>query len=344
MTLLITGGGGFVMSNLARMWIEANPCDRVVVLDTGSRDAALGAFWAPVADRIDYVQGSVLDADLLARIGAEHRPDRILHSATVTLFAPQTPDGAIIANPETDAPGTVLEVNIMGTVRLLELARTLSNLKCFVNLSSGGVYNDYGPEPPGPMPEEGWVHPPEFYGISKYSSEMIARQYGAKFGFPVCSCRLSGVYGPMDRWRPSRAYDCPPKAILHRAREGRPVRVSSLESVGDHIHAQDVARAMIALLGKEGGFDHDVYNVAQGEAVTLGTLLEMCRELHPRLTWKVAPPEDCDIVAQDPRFTGGRWGAYDIGRITTETGWSPMPMREALAHYDAFIEDFGTMA
>lgn len=340
MTLLITGGGGFVMSNLARMWIEAHPDERVVVLDAGPCDATLTRFWAPVEDRITYIRGSVLDGDLLAQIGAEHTPDRILHAATVTLFAPETPEGASIANPETDAPATVLEVNIMGTVRLLELARALPGLKCFVNLSSGGVYNDYGPASPGPMPEEGWVDPPEFYGITKFASEMIARQYSRMFGFPACSCRLSGVYGPMDRWRPSRAYDCPPKAILHCALKGRPVRINSPDGVGDHIHAQDVARAMIALLQKTDGYEHDVYNVAQGEAVTLGQLLEMCRDLEPGLTWEIAPPEACDVFS-DPRFTGGRWGAYDISRIQSETGWTPMPMWTALAHYHAFIKEFG---
>ncbi|MEM6741532.1 MAG: NAD(P)-dependent oxidoreductase, partial [Pseudomonadota bacterium] len=180
----------------------------------------------------------------------------------------------------------------------------------------------------------------EFYGISKLASEMIARQYGRNFKFAVCSCRLSGVYGPMDRWRPSRAYDCPPKAILHRALEGRPVLVNSLDGVGDHIHAQDVARAMIALLEKSGGFDHDVYNVAQGQAVTVGALLGMCREIVPGLTWEIAPPEACDVFA-DPRFAGGRWGAYDTSRIRAETGWAPMPMRTALAHYHGFIRDFG---
>jgi len=342
MTLLITGGGGFVMSNLALMWLEKHASERVVVLDAGPRDHALDRFWAPVSDRLDYVRGSVLDARLLAEIGERHAPDRIVHAATVTLFAPETPEGAAIANPETDVPDRVLEINFMGTVRLLELARTLPGLRAFVNLSSGGVYNDYGPEPPGPMPEDGWVDPPEFYGISKYSSEMIARHYGKSFGFPVCSCRLSGVYGPMDRWRPSRAYDCPPKAALHRALEGKPVRINAPDGVGDHIHAQDVARAMIALLEKEGGFDHPVYNVAQGEAVTVGELLELCAEIVPGLAWELAPPETCDIVA-DPRFKGGRWGAYDTTRIRKETGWAPMPMPEALAHYAEFIRTFGML-
>lgn len=155
----------------------------------------------------------MLDADLLTQIGDRHRPDRILHAAIVTLFALETPDGTAIANPETDAPATVLEVNIMRIVRLLVFARHLPALKCFVNLSSRGLCNDCGPEPTGPMPEQGWVDPPEFYGISKYAIEMITRQYSRMFGFPAFSCRLSGVYGPMDRWRPSQAYYCPRRSF-----------------------------------------------------------------------------------------------------------------------------------
>ncbi|MEM1344523.1 MAG: NAD(P)-dependent oxidoreductase [Pseudomonadota bacterium] len=340
MTLLITGGGGFVMSNLALMWLERHPGARVVVLDAGPKDAALERFWAPVAERLTYIRGSVLDAGLLTEIATTHAPERILHAATVTLFAPETAEGRQIANPETEVPDQVLEVNIMGTVRLLELARTLPGLKCFINLSSGGVYNDYGPEPPGPMPEDGWVDPPEFYGISKYASETIARHYGRQFGFEVCSARLSGVYGPMDRWRPSRAYDCPPKAILHRALAGETIRINATEGVGDHIHAQDVARAMIALLEKETPFEHSVYNVAQGEAVTLGHLLALCAEIVPGLSWEIAPPAACHIVA-DPRFLGGRWGAYDTTRIRRETGWAPMALPEALADYAGFIRRFG---
>ena len=340
MTLLITGGGGFVMSNLALLWLEKHTDDNVVVLDAGPKDSALERFWEPVADRLTYVRGSVLDAGLVAAIGANHVPDRILHAATVTLFAPETPEGRKIANPETEIPGKVLEVNIMGAVHLLELARTLPGLKSFVNLSSGGVYNDCGPEPPGPMPENGWVDPPEFYGISKYSSEMIARHYGRSFGFPVASARLSGVYGPMDRWRPSRAYDCPPKVFLHKAMAGETIRINDTEGVGDHIHAQDVARAMTALLEKEGGFNHPVYNVAQGEATSLGELLSHCKAIEPALTWEIASPDDCDIVS-DPRFKGGRWGAYDISRIRDETGWAPMPLASALRHYAEFIRSFG---
>lgn len=340
MTLLITGGGGFVMSNLALLWLQKHPDERVVVLDAGPKDDALVRFLAPVVDRLSYIQGSVLDTALLNRIAETENIDRIVHAATVTLFAPELPDGTKVANPETDAPATVLEVNIMGTVRLLELARRLQGLKCFLNLSSGGVYNDYGPEPPGPMPEDGWVDPPEFYGITKLASEMTATRYGQTFGFKVASCRLSGVYGPMDRWRPSRAYHCPAYVAIHHALAGKPVRINAPSGIGDHIHSQDVARALISLLEKDGPFAHPVYNVAQGKAVTLEQLLETVRDIVPGLTWEIADPTECDIV-MDPTFVGGRWGAYDISRLAVETGWRPRPLGTALADYTAFVRDFG---
>lgn len=340
MTLLITGGGGFVMSNLALCWMRRSPAARVVLLDNGPCDEALRRFLAPFEGRWRYVQASVLDPGALARIAADDPPEHIVHGATVCLSAPQSPDGRSLRHPESDIPATVLEVNIMGTVRLLEMARGLSGLKTFVNISSGAVYNDHGPEPPGPLPEEGWVDPPEFYGISKVASEQITRRYAQLFGLRVASCRLSGVYGPMDRWRPSRAYHCPPYLAVHRGLEGGTLRVNSLDSVGDHIHAQDVAAALIGLLDKDGPFAHSVYNIAQGEAVTLGTLLETVARILPGLRWEVAAPEACDHV-QDPRHTGGRWGAYDIGRITRETSWRPRPLAEALRDYAGFVRSFG---
>ncbi len=340
MTLLITGGGGFIMSNLALLWLEKHPSEEVVILDSGPKDKALQRFWAPVANRLRYFQGNVLDSEIIKQIATTESIDRIVHAATVTLFAPELPNGERVENPEIDSPATVLEVNFMGTVQLLELARKLPQLKCFLNLSSGAVYNDYGPEPPGPMPEEGWVDPPEFYGITKRASEMTATRYGQIFNFKVASCRLSGVYGPMDRWRPSRAYHCPPYVAIHRGLAGKPVRINAPSGVGDHIHSQDVARALISLLEHEGTFSHSIFNIAQGEAITLKQLLEIAQGIVPHLTWEIADPADCDII-MDPTFTGGRWGAYDISRLTQETGWRPRPIATALADYADFVRNFG---
>lgn len=340
MALLITGGGGFIMSNLALLWLKNHPSEEVVILDAGPKDNALQRFWEPVANRLRYFQGSVLDDEIIEKIATTESIDRIVHAATVTLFAPELPGGERVANPEIDAPATVLEVNFMGTVRLLEMAKKLPHLKCFLNLSSGAVYNDYGPEPPGPMPEDGWVDPPEFYGITKLASEMTATRYGQIFNFKVASCRLSGVYGPMDRWRPSRAYHCPPYVAIHRALASKPVRINAPSGVGDHINSQDVANALISLLEQAEPFSYSVYNIAQGEAITLEELLTIVQGVVPDLTWEIADLGDCDIV-MDPTFSKGRWGAYDISRITQETGWRPRPMATALADYADFVRSFG---
>ena len=340
MTLLITGGGGFVMSNLARKWLDSQPDGSVVVLDSGPMDDALERFFEPVLDRLKYVQGSVLDTELLDKIAQDHKITRIVHGATVTLFAPESSAGIPIKNPETESPDRVLEVNFMGTVRMLELARKIDNLKCFINLSSGGVYNDDGPEPAGPMPENGWVDPPEFYGISKYAGEMVAKRYRKLFGINAASCRLSGVYGPMDRWRPSRAYHCPPYVVVHRALEGRTIGINALEAVGDHIHAGDVATGIIALMLTGKPFKHNAYNIALGRAVTLEELVKTVEEIIPGTQWEIKPETECDVV-MNPDHKHGRWGAYDISRIQQETGWQPMTLVDALSDYADFVKEFG---
>lgn len=340
MAILITGGGGFVMSNLARRWLDKHGEDDVVVLDSGPLDAALERFIAPHGDRFHYVRASVLDRQALDRISADHDITHVVHGATVTLFAPEDSDGTSVANPETDVPAEMLEVNIMGTVTVIDWARHLPGLKRFINVSSGAVYNDDGPEPFGPMPEEGWVDPPEFYGISKLSTEMIARRYAKLFGMPIASCRLSGVYGPMDRQRPSRAHYCAPYVVVHRALDGHPIRISAPDAVGDHLHAGDVAQAIMALLDKDGPLDHPVYNIALGQSVTLRELVAEVGRIVPGTTWELSGTGPCDI-ASDATYKGGRWGAYDISRISTETGWRPRPLSEALADYVSFVRTFG---
>ncbi|MFZ1725381.1 MAG: NAD(P)-dependent oxidoreductase [Albidovulum sp.] len=340
MTLLVTGGGGFVMSNLAKLWAETHTDDEVVVLDSGPVDPPLERFFAPIADRLHYVRASVLDRAALDRIAAQHDITHIVHGATVTLFAPEAPGGGSVTNPETDVPAAVIEINVMGTVTVLDWARGLPDLRRFIGISSGAVYNDYGPEPAGPMPESGWVDPPEFYGISKFASEMITQRYGQLFGMSVASCRLSGVYGPMDRTRPSRAHYCAPYAALHRALEGKPIRINAPDAVGDHIHAGDVASAIIGLLDKDGCLNHPVYNIALGQSYTVKELVEMVAAIVPGTTCRIADPAQCDIVS-DATFKGGRWGAYDISRIKDETGWQPRPLGEALADYAGFIQAFG---
>jgi UDP-glucose 4-epimerase len=225
----------------------------------------------------------------------------------------------------------------MGTVAVLDWARTVQGLRRFLYVSSGAVYKHHGPDRPGePLPEDGYVMPRRLYGISKLASELIAERYGDLFGLSTASVRLSSVYGTMDRVTSSRNFRHVPNRLAHLALDGvSRVRVNTLSAVGDYIHAEDVALGIRALLIAP-TLRYSAYNVAQGVTATIGEMVNWVTEKVPGFQATITPPEDADIL-QDPTLSGGMWGAYDISRIHAETGWAPRPMREALHAYMDWI-------
>lgn len=336
MTLLITGATGFAMSVLARSWLEANPGERAVGLDLAPPDAAATRHFAPVADRLTVVTGDVTEPATWRAALEGHGITRVVHGATVTPISRGSAAEAA-REPEAETPATIMAVNLMGTVRLLDWARAQPGLRRFVYVSSGAVYRHHGPDTPGaPLPEDGYVAPKRLYGISKQASELVAERYGALFGLSTVSVRLSSVYGPMDRTTASRDFRHLPNRIAHLAlgRPG-PIRATTLEGVGDYIHAEDAAAAIMALLDAP-RLRHPVYNVALGETVTIGEMIGWAAEKVPGVRGEVVDAAHADI-RQDSPSRGGMWGAYDISRVTAETGWRPRPMRDAFHAYMDWI-------
>src|SRR5271167_3306524 len=249
MTLLVTGATGFVMSVMVRHWLEADRGARAIALDMAPLDDAARRYFAPIADRLDIVSADVTKPDqwgpLLSRRGVTH----VVHGATVTPISRGTAAEAK-REPEAENPGRIIDVNVMGTVAVLDWARTLPRLQRFIYVSSGAVYKHHGPDRPGePLPEDGYVMPRRLYGISKLASELITERYGELFGLSTASVRPSSVYGPMDRVTARRAFRHLPNRLAHLAVDGvKRVRVNTLKAVGDYIHAEDVARAIVSLL------------------------------------------------------------------------------------------------
>jgi UDP-glucose 4-epimerase len=332
MTLLVTGATGFVMSVLARHWLDAYPAETVVALDVAPMDDAAKRYFAPVADRLTTVVADVTEPESWRPALDAHTITFVVHGAAVTPISRGTPAEAK-REPEAEAPARIIDVNIMGTVAVLEWARSLRSLRRFVYVSSGSVYKHHGPDRPGePLPEDGYVMPRRLYGISKLASELITERYGDLFGFSAASVRLSSVYGPMDRETGSRNFRHVPNRIAHKALEGAPlIRVNTLDGVGDYIQAEDVASGIAHLL-KAPMLRFSTYNIAAGETATVGDLAGWAAERVPGFHAKVAPPDQADII-QDPALTGGMWGAYDISRIMADTGWKPRPTHEAFLAY-----------
>lgn len=336
MSLLVTGATGFVMSVLAHEWLKSFPDERVIVLDSSPLDAAAQAYFAPYRHRMQVITADVTRPGDWRQALSEEAISHVVHGATVTPLSRGTAAESK-REPEAENPGRIIEVNVMGTVALLDWARTQSPKPRFIYVSSGAVYKHDGPDRPGePLPEDGYVMPRRLYGISKLASELITERYGDLFGLSAASVRPSSVYGTMDRVTASRNFRHVPNRIAHLAVQGAAcVRVNTLTAVGDYVHVEDVARGIIALL-RAPRLRYSTYNIAQGLATTTGELVEWAAEKAPGFHAQVTADDDADIL-QDERLRAGMWGAYDISRIFAETGWRPRPVREALHAYMQWI-------
>jgi UDP-glucose 4-epimerase len=336
MTLLVTGATGFVMSVLARHWLETDPAARLMVLDAAPLDAAAERYFAPFTKRLSVVVADLTQPDTWQAALARHAVTHIVHGATITPLSRGTVAEAR-REPEAENPARIVDVNVMGTVAVLEWARTLANLKRFIYVSSGAVYKHHGPDRPGePLPEDGYVMPRRLYGISKLASELISERYGDLFGLSTAAVRPSSVYGPMDRVTASRNFRHVPNRIAQMAIDGvNCVRVNTLDAVGDYIHVEDVASAIASLL-RAPQLRYSAYNIACGVTASIRDMVGWAAEKVPGFRAEIVPAEQADIV-QDPSLRDGMWGAYDTSRISAETGWRPRPMREALHAYMDWI-------
>src|SRR5437660_2130997 len=249
MTLLVTGATGFVMAVRGRPWPEVAPEARLVVLHSSPPAAAAQPYCGPVMTRLSVVIADVTQAETWQPALARHGITHLVHGATITPLARGTV-AEVKREPEAGNPARILDVNVMGTVAMLEWARTLPNLKRFIYVSSGAVYKHHGPDRPGePLPEDAYVMPRRLYGISKLASELITERYGELFGLSTTSVRPSSVHGPMDRVTASRNMHHVPHRIARMALDGaKRVRVNTLDAVGDYIHVEDVAAGIVSLL------------------------------------------------------------------------------------------------
>jgi nucleoside-diphosphate-sugar epimerase len=326
--LLVTGGNGFVMSNLARHWLATDASAHVVVADPWTPDQMWERFMAPVRGRVTVVPGDVTDPTWWSSSSALNEVTLIAHGAALTPG---------IGEREKELARATSAVNIMGTVNALEWARARPGLTRFLHVSTGSVYGDDGPD--GPLPEEGWEErsPRSLYAITKRAGELIVRRYAALFGLPVVTVRLASVYGPMDRATPARRIVCLPNRLVHLALAGEEARVNTRDAVGDYIHAGDVGAAMAMLLRAD-RLAHDVFNVSLGLPATVAEILGHVQAAVPGFRWRVTAKEDANVV-ENPSRTRGAWGAYDNARLRA-IGWSPRPLAEAIADYVAWVRTY----
>ncbi len=325
--IIVTGGAGFVMSNVAHALLASNPAAQVLIVDIYEGDTLAEQFLAAFGSRVAFGFADVRDPRQLRDLGQDFDPTHVVHGAAVT-HQPRL---------EVEQPSIYAEVNIMGTVNLLDWARGLPRLERFVHVSTGGVYGAPSPSSPlGSQPEDGPFDPPELYAVSKFAGELFVRRYRELFALGTVRVRLADVFGPMERATGARSGMSLPYKMMRAALERRPLRVTARSHLApiDLTSAEDVASALNRLL-LAGDLSHDVYNIAAGRHVAVGALFDAFRRVEPAFTVETValPQAEVDL---DPSNRTARYNAYDTARIGA-LGWKPRPLEQQLGAYRDWV-------
>jgi UDP-glucose 4-epimerase len=262
MRALVTGGGGFIGSNLVDALLERG--DEVTVLDdlsTGRRVNLEGA----IAAGAELAEGDVRDGDAVATAFERARPEALYH------LAAQIDVRRSVADPRFD-----LDVNVGGTIQLLDAARE-AGLERFAFASTGGAIYGEGSGRELPLAEDAECRPDAPYGQSKHAAEGYVGVYTRLHGQAAVALRLANVYGP----RQDPLGEAGVAAIFCGALlEGRPPTVfgDGLQT-RDYVYVGDVVAAFIAAIdsGASGvfnvgtGLETNVLELGAGLAEAAGT-------------------------------------------------------------------------
>ena len=320
--VLITGGAGFIGSNLVRWILDHDAQARIVNLDLLSYAGNLENLTevaerhGPDGDgRYYFVRGDIRDPDTVAQLlrgyACESRPKggsartTPAVDAVVHLAAESHVDRSIMN------PAAFVDTNVRGSATLLdgcraELAASPRPFR-FVHVSTDEVYGSLGPSDP-PFTEATPLAPNSPYSASKAGADCLVRAYVETFGLPAITARCSNNYGP---------YQFPEKLIpltITRALEDAPVPIyGNGMQVRDWLHVDDHAAALWAILTC--GHPGQVYNIGgETQARNLDvvrTVLELLRK--PLSLIRHVP----DRPGHDARY------AMDVSRLKRQLGWAP---------------------
>ncbi len=335
MSILVTGGAGFIGSNFVLDWL-AQENEPVVNLDKLTYAGNLENLSSLEGDaRHIFVRGDIGDAGLVGRLLAEHKPRAVLNFA-----AESHVDRSI------HGPGEFIQTNIVGTFHLLESVRAYWNgldgdaqrRFRFLHVSTDEVYGSLAPQAPA-FSETNRYEPNSPYSASKAASDHLVRAYHHTYGLPVLTTNCSNNYGP---------YHFPEKLIplcILNALAGKPLPLyGDGRQIRDWLYVKDHCSAIRLVL--QAGLVGETYNVGGWSEKTnlevVHTLCDILDELRPLNLasgqWQVGSGKDspplstvylplttyhslityiADRPGHDRRY------AIDAGKLERELGWKP---------------------
>ena len=313
MSIIVTGGAGFIGANFVLDWLACND-EPVINLDKLTYAGNLENLASVQGDaRHVFVRGDIGETALVSRLLAEHHPRAIINFA-----AESHVDRSI------HGPGEFIQTNIVGTFHLLESVRAYWNVLegeakerfYFLHVSTDEVYGSLKKGDPA-FSEMNRYEPNSPYSASKAASDHLVRAYHHTYGLPVLTTNCSNNYGP---------YHFPEKLIplvIHNALAGKPLPIyGDGQQIRDWLYVKDHCSAIRLVL--EAGRVGATYNIGGGnEKANLEVVHTLCAildELQPRAdgqSYKSQITFVKDRPGHDRRY------AIDASKLERELGWKP---------------------
>ena len=298
MTILVTGGAGFIGSNFIFYELEKHPEDRIVCVDKLTYAGNLSTL-APVLERPNFrfCKTDICDRKAIYELFEEEKPEIVVN------FAAESHVDRSIESPE-----IFLQTNIIGTSVLMDACR-IFGVGRFHQVSTDEVYGDLPLDRPDLFfTEETPIHTSSPYSSSKAAADLLAMAYHRTYGLPVSLSRCSNNYGP---------YQFPEKLIplmIANCLADKPLPVYGQGlNVRDWLYVEDHCKAVDLVMrkGKEGS----VYNIGgHNEMRNIDIVRLICRELHK--------PESLITYVTDRKGHDMRY-AIDPTKIHRDLGWLP---------------------
>ena len=316
MTVLVTGGAGFIGSNFVLDWLALHD-EPIVNLDNLTYAGNLQNLASIATDpRHIFVKGDIADYDLVSALLTKHEIRAIVN------FAAESHVDRSIHGPD-----DFIQTNIVGTFRLLEAVRYYWNALAdekkkefrFLHVSTDEVYGSLDPASP-PFTETNRYEPNSPYSASKAASDHLVRAYHHTYGLPVLTTNCSNNYGP---------YQFPEKLIplcIHNALAGKPLPIyGDGQQIRDWLYVADHCSSIRCVL--DGGHVGEVYNVGGWNEKTnlevVHTICDILDELvppnssFPFSTYRSLITSVTDRPGHDRRY------AIDAAKIERELDWQP---------------------
>jgi UDP-glucose 4-epimerase len=301
---LVTGGGGFIGSNLSRLLLDEGY--EVVVLDNFLSGYRSNLEALPDAQ---LVEGDVRDAEAVTK--AVRGADVVFH------LAASVGNKRSIEHPIEDS-----EINVLGTLRVLEAART-AGVQKVVYSSSAGIFGELKHLP---IREDHPIDPDSPYGASKLAGEKLCLAYAKLYDFEAIALRYFNVFGPNQRYD---AYGNVIPIFAHRLLRGDTITVfDDGEQTRDFVNVRDVANANL-LAARAAGVS-GAFNIASATQITINSLVELMKE---------AAGVDAHVEHAPPRLGDVRHSLAAIDAATASFGYEPeVPLEEGLAEYMGWVQ------